>query len=90
MSLPSAYERLLQNQLRRWRRPEPVSDTIPSSELSGDQDIDPPPTQADLCSQTGRRLSYPRAEYLFKQATKPLDPEGNGYTLRQLKPAADS
>jgi RNA polymerase sigma factor (sigma-70 family) len=47
------------------------------------------PTQADLCPDTGRgRLSYERAEYLFKQATKPLDPAGNGYTLRQLKPRA--
>jgi RNA polymerase sigma factor (sigma-70 family) len=45
------------------------------------------PTDTDLCPETGRRrLSYPRAEYLFKQATKPLDPTGNGYTLRQLKP----
>jgi predicted RNA polymerase sigma factor/site-specific recombinase XerD len=45
------------------------------------------PTEGDLCPQTGRRrLSYERAEYLFKQATRPLDPAGNGYTLRQLKP----
>jgi RNA polymerase sigma factor (sigma-70 family) len=45
------------------------------------------PADADRCPQTGRgRLSYERAEYLFKQATKPLDPAGNGYTLRQLKP----
>jgi hypothetical protein len=47
------------------------------------------PTKADLCPETGRRrLSYERAEYLFKQATKSLDPVGNGYTLRQLKPRA--
>jgi RNA polymerase sigma factor (sigma-70 family) len=47
------------------------------------------PTEADLCPETGRRrLSYERAEYLFKQATKPVDPAGNGYTLRQLKPLA--
>jgi hypothetical protein len=45
------------------------------------------PMEADLCPETGRRrLSYERAEYLFKQATKSLDPTGNGYTLRQLKP----
>ncbi|QFU90138.1 sigma-70 family RNA polymerase sigma factor [Amycolatopsis sp. YIM 10] len=45
------------------------------------------PAAADLCPETGRRrLSYERAEYLFKQATRPLDPEGRGYTLRQLKP----
>ncbi len=41
---------------------------------------------ADLCPHTGRqRLSYERAEYLFKQATRQLDPSGNGYTLRQLR-----
>ncbi|MCG5216121.1 sigma-70 family RNA polymerase sigma factor [Streptosporangium sp. KLBMP 9127] len=46
------------------------------------------PAPADLCPETGRRrLSYERAEYLFKQATKSLDPAGNGYTLRRLKPA---
>ena len=44
------------------------------------------PAPADLCPETGRRrLSYERAEYLFKQATKSLDPMGDGYTLRQLK-----
>jgi RNA polymerase sigma factor (sigma-70 family) len=42
---------------------------------------------ADSCPDTGRRrLSYERAEYLFKQASKPIDPTGTGYTLRQLKP----
>jgi RNA polymerase sigma factor (sigma-70 family) len=45
------------------------------------------PAESDLCPDTGRRrLSYERAEYLFKSATKTLDPAGNGYTLRQLKP----
>ncbi|HKT04434.1 MAG TPA: site-specific integrase, partial [Rugosimonospora sp.] len=45
------------------------------------------PAPADLCPETGRRrLSYERAEYLFKQATRALDPAGNGYTLRQLRP----
>ncbi|MCW2877165.1 MAG: polymerase subunit sigma-24 [Sphaerisporangium sp.] len=40
----------------------------------------------DLCPETGRgRLSYERAEYLFKQATKDLDREGHGYTLHQLR-----
>ncbi|GAA1243192.1 hypothetical protein GCM10009609_03310 [Pseudonocardia aurantiaca] len=48
------------------------------------------PAAADLCPETGRRrLSYERAEYLFKQATRKLDPSGDGYTLRQLKPSAD-
>jgi integrase len=37
------------------------------------------PAEADRCPETGRsRLSYERAEYLFKQAT--------GTTLRHLKP----
>ncbi|MGW4050155.1 sigma-70 family RNA polymerase sigma factor [Streptomyces sp. NPDC004779] len=45
------------------------------------------PAPADLCPDTGRRrLSYERAEYLFKQNTKSLDPARNGYTLHQLKP----
>ena len=44
------------------------------------------PAEADLCPDTGRgRLSYERAEYLFKQATRTLDPAGHGYTLRQLR-----
>ncbi len=39
-----------------------------------------PRTAADLCPETGRgRLSYPRAEYLFKQAS-------GGATLRSLSP----
>ncbi|WP_348650589.1 DUF6596 domain-containing protein [Catellatospora sp. KI3] len=37
------------------------------------------PAAAELCPETGRgRLSYERAEYLFKQAT--------GHTLRRLRP----
>jgi hypothetical protein len=37
------------------------------------------PAAADLCPDTGRgRLSYERAEYLFKQAT-------GGWTLHQLR-----
>ncbi|MGX2993359.1 DUF6596 domain-containing protein [Streptomyces sp. JNUCC 64] len=44
------------------------------------------PAAADLDRETGRaRLSYERAEYLFKQATKELDPAGEGYTLRRLR-----
>ncbi|MFB9317648.1 sigma-70 family RNA polymerase sigma factor [Cryptosporangium minutisporangium] len=46
------------------------------------------PAAADRCPDTGRRrLSYERAEYLFKQATAALDPAGAGSTLRQLKPS---
>ncbi|WP_329520730.1 DUF6596 domain-containing protein [Spirillospora sp. NBC_01491] len=45
------------------------------------------PRPADLCPETGRRrLSYPRAEHLFKQATRSLDPAGDGFTLRRLRP----
>ncbi|MEU7691881.1 site-specific integrase [Microbispora hainanensis] len=44
------------------------------------------PAAADLCPHTGRgRLSYERAEYLFKRATAELDPEGGGYTLHRLR-----
>ncbi|MGX6605961.1 sigma-70 family RNA polymerase sigma factor [Micromonosporaceae bacterium Da 78-11] len=45
-----------------------------------------PLADADRCPETGRRrLSYERAEYLFKQATRQLDPAGNGYTLSRLR-----
>ncbi|MEV6732839.1 MULTISPECIES: hypothetical protein [unclassified Streptomyces] len=45
----------------------------------------------DLCPATGRRrLSYERADYLFKTATKPLGPARNGSNLRQLKPRPDA
>ncbi|WSS09211.1 tyrosine-type recombinase/integrase [Microbispora sp. NBC_01189] len=41
---------------------------------------------ADLCPHTGRsRLSYERAEHLFKRATRDLDPGGEGYTLHRLR-----
>jgi integrase len=44
---------------------------------------------ADICPTTRRgRLSYPRAEYLFKQATAALDPHGIGWTLHQLRHSA--
>lgn len=44
-----------------------------------------PKAAADLCPDTGRgRLSYERAEYLFKRTTRALDPAGQGCTLRQL------
>jgi hypothetical protein len=39
-----------------------------------------------LCPLTGRgRLSYQRAAALFRQATRPLDPDGRGFTLHQLR-----
>ncbi|MET8146840.1 sigma-70 family RNA polymerase sigma factor [Actinoplanes sp. NPDC049668] len=45
------------------------------------------PAERDRCPDTGRgRLSYERAEYLFKRATIDLDPAGRGYTLHRLKP----
>lgn len=41
---------------------------------------------ADRCPITGRaRLSYRRAAELFTEATRPLDPVGRGWTLRQLQ-----
>jgi site-specific recombinase XerD len=44
------------------------------------------PALGDICPDTGRgRLSYPRAEYLFKQASKLHDPHDIGYTLHQLR-----
>jgi site-specific recombinase XerD len=44
------------------------------------------PHPADVDPVSGRgRLSYPRAEYLFKQASKGHDPHGAGHTLHQLR-----
>lgn len=44
---------------------------------------------ADVDPTTGRgRLSYPRAEYLFKQASKKHDPHRQGWTLHQLRHSA--
>lgn len=44
------------------------------------------PAAADVCPATGRgRLSYERAEYLFKIASRALDPHGEGWTLHQLR-----
>jgi hypothetical protein len=47
------------------------------------------PAAADICPTTGRgRLSYPHAEYLFKQATAAHDPHKIGWTLYQLRHSA--
>ena len=47
------------------------------------------PAAEDTCPVTGRgRLSYPRAEYLFKQASAALDPHKKGWTLHQLRHSA--
>jgi len=47
------------------------------------------PAAEDVCPATGRgRLSYPRAEYLFKQASAVLDPHEKGWTLHQLRHSA--
>ena len=47
------------------------------------------PAGKDTCPETGRgRLSYPRAEYLFKQASKAVDPHKTGWTLHQLRHSA--
>jgi integrase len=43
---------------------------------------------ADVCPVTGRaRLSYRRAAEIFTSVTRPLDPAGRGWTLRQLRRA---
>ncbi|MGH4011745.1 MAG: hypothetical protein ACRDTH_26870 [Pseudonocardiaceae bacterium] len=42
------------------------------------------PGDVDPTTRRGR-LSYPRAEYLFKQASIAHDPHGAGYTLHQLR-----
>jgi integrase len=45
----------------------------------------------DRCPITGRgRLSYRQAADLFAQATRPLDPEGRGWTLRRLRAAGQA
>ncbi|MEV6039391.1 site-specific integrase [Nonomuraea sp. NPDC052116] len=47
------------------------------------------PAATDICPITRRgRLSYPRAEYLFKTASAELDPHGQGWTLHQLRHSA--
>jgi hypothetical protein len=47
------------------------------------------PSAEDTCPATGRgRLSYPRAAYLFKQASKAVDPHKKGWTLHQLRHSA--
>ncbi|MEV4115436.1 hypothetical protein [Nonomuraea sp. NPDC049695] len=45
-----------------------------------------PGPAAGICRVTRRgRLSYPRAEHLFKTASTELDPHGDGWTLHQLR-----
>lgn len=47
------------------------------------------PAAADICPVTGRgRLSYPRAEHLFKTASARIDPHSKGWTLHQLRHSA--
>jgi integrase len=46
---------------------------------------------AHVCPVTGRaRMSYRRAAEIFTAATRPLDPVGKGWTLRQLRRAGAS
>ncbi len=41
---------------------------------------------ADVCSLNGRgRMSYRRAAEIFTEHTRPLDPDGRGWTLHQLR-----
>lgn len=47
------------------------------------------PAAADICPATGRgRLSYPRAEHLFKTASATVDPHEAGWSLHQLRHSA--
>ncbi|WUH97721.1 hypothetical protein OHR68_29980 [Spirillospora sp. NBC_00431] len=49
----------------------------------------PAPAAAAICPATGRgQLSYPRAEYLFKTATRALNQHGHGWTLHPPRPSA--
>ncbi|KAB2350381.1 site-specific integrase [Actinomadura rudentiformis] len=63
------------------------------------EDLDPEFRRARVTSKGGAieyvhwatgsgRLSYPRAEYLFKTATAAPDPHGRGWTLHQLRHSA--
>ncbi|MDT3441579.1 site-specific integrase [Pseudofrankia sp. BMG5.37] len=47
------------------------------------------PAAADIDPATGRgRLSYPRAEHMFKTASAQIDPHSHGWTLHQLRHSA--
>lgn len=47
------------------------------------------PAAVDIDEATGRgRLSYPRAEHLFKTATVTIDPHRKGWTLHRLRHSA--
>jgi len=71
--------------LLRGRTSGPVFLTGRRAPVSGSR----APAEADVCPETGRgRLSYPRAEYLFKQATAAHDPHEKGWTLHQLRHSA--
>ncbi|OLR93573.1 RNA polymerase sigma factor [Actinokineospora bangkokensis] len=67
--------------------PELIGDRVHGPLFLTDRRATRPGPLEDVCPVSGRhRLSYERAEYLFKQATRPLDPDGRGYTLTNLKP----
>ncbi|MBB0245582.1 RNA polymerase subunit sigma [Streptomyces alkaliphilus] len=74
----SATARLLARLVAgRTRGPVFLTDRRPAPARAG--------PAGDLCPETGRaRLSYERAEYLFKRATCRLDPRGEGFTLGRL------
>ena len=45
---------------------------------------------ADVCPLTGRgRMSYRRAAEIFTEVTRPLDPDGKGWMLHQLRRRGD-
>jgi hypothetical protein len=75
-----------------WRVVLQSEDTIePSRQPPSAESGRRAPADKDTCPQTGRgRLPYPRADYLFKQASKAVDPHKTGSTLRQLRTWAAS
>ncbi|WP_220039886.1 tyrosine-type recombinase/integrase [Nonomuraea aridisoli] len=61
----------------------------PNSSATASPADRPHPRAGVLCPDTGRgRLSYPRAEYLFKIASAEFDPHRQGWTPHQLRHSA--
>jgi RNA polymerase sigma factor (sigma-70 family) len=76
-----------------WRSPASLLAPVVNGRVAGPlflTDRRPGPAAAgppaDRCPETGRqRLSYERAEYIFKRTTRSIDPAGEGFTLSQLR-----
>ena len=62
---------------------------VPTVDERVDQRVERGRARSAIDPTTGRgRLSYPRAEYLFKTASAELDPHRQGWTLHQLRHSA--